>query len=150
MTIPSLPQSPGTDPYQRRLIAAENRVRRYCGWHISPVIEQTVVLDGSGSTALFVPTLKLRSVTACKVNGVDVDPATLEWSEDGFLRRSCGWPDRLRSVELTIEHGFEEAPEVAELIMEILFSPIGYRIVTHWRLHSVGQEYLDFIGKGEK
>ena len=39
---------------------------------------------------------------------------------------------------------------VAELIMEILFSPIGYRIVTHWRLHSVGQEYLDFIGKGEK
>lgn len=119
MTIPSLPQSPETDPYQRRLVAAENRVRRYCGWHIAPVVEQTIVLDGSGSVALFVPTLKLRSVTACKVNGVDIDPTTLEWSEDGFLRRACGWPDRLRSVELTIEHGFEEAPEVAELIMEI-------------------------------
>ena len=39
---------------------------------------------------------------------------------------------------------------VAELIMEILFSPIGYRIVTHWRVHSVGQEYLDYIGKGDK
>lgn len=119
MTIPSLPIIPETDPYQRRLIAAENRIRRYCGWHIAPVIEQTVVLDGSGSTALFVPTLKLRSIASCKVNGVDVDPATLEWSEDGFLRRACGWPDRLRSVELTIEHGFEEAPEIAELIMEI-------------------------------
>ena len=39
---------------------------------------------------------------------------------------------------------------VAELIMEILFSPIGYRIVTNWKNHSVGQEYLDHIRKGAK
>ncbi|MBR5467859.1 MAG: VUT family protein [Firmicutes bacterium] len=38
---------------------------------------------------------------------------------------------------------------VAELIMEIIFSPIGYRIVTRWREHSVGKEYLEFVGKGE-
>lgn len=31
---------------------------------------------------------------------------------------------------------------VAELIMEILFSPFGYRIVTKWKTHNVGQEYL--------
>lgn len=37
----------------------------------------------------------------------------------------------------------------AELIMEILFSPIGYRIVTNWKKNSVGKEYLDHIGKGE-
>ena len=37
---------------------------------------------------------------------------------------------------------------IAELIMEILFSPIGYRIVTNWRKNSVGKEYLDHIGKG--
>ena len=34
---------------------------------------------------------------------------------------------------------------VAELIMEALFSPIGYRIVTKWKKESVGREYLDFI-----
>ena len=39
---------------------------------------------------------------------------------------------------------------VAELIMEILFSPIGYRIVTNWKANSVGKDYLDYIGKGAK
>ncbi len=37
---------------------------------------------------------------------------------------------------------------VAELIMEIIFSPVGYRIVTKWKANSVGKEYLEFIGKG--
>ncbi|MBQ2755346.1 MAG: VUT family protein [Oscillospiraceae bacterium] len=37
---------------------------------------------------------------------------------------------------------------VAELIMEILFSPIGYRIVTKWKQHNVGQEYLSHINGG--
>lgn len=31
---------------------------------------------------------------------------------------------------------------VAELIMEILFSPIGYRILMRWKEHNVGEEYL--------
>ena len=34
---------------------------------------------------------------------------------------------------------------VAELIMEVLFSPIGYRITKNWEAESVGKEYLDFI-----
>lgn len=39
---------------------------------------------------------------------------------------------------------------IAELIMEIIFSPIGYRIVTRWKAKSVGKEYLDYIGKGSR
>ena len=38
---------------------------------------------------------------------------------------------------------------VAELIMEIVFSPIGYRITKKWRENAVGKEYLDCIGKGK-
>ena len=34
---------------------------------------------------------------------------------------------------------------VAELIMEMVFSPIGFRIVTKWKKNSVGKEYLDYI-----
>lgn len=34
---------------------------------------------------------------------------------------------------------------VAELIMEILFSPLGYRIVTKWKKNAVGKEYLDYM-----
>lgn len=37
---------------------------------------------------------------------------------------------------------------VAELFMEVLFSPFGYRIVRKWKQHNVGKEYLDYIGGG--
>ena len=36
---------------------------------------------------------------------------------------------------------------VAELIMEIAFSPIGYRITKKWNDESVGKEYLEYIEK---
>lgn len=38
---------------------------------------------------------------------------------------------------------------VAELIMEVVFSPIGYRITTKWREANVGKEYLDHINGGK-
>jgi len=38
---------------------------------------------------------------------------------------------------------------VAELIMEIAFSPIGYRLVKKWKANNVGSEYLQYIEKGE-
>lgn len=36
----------------------------------------------------------------------------------------------------------------AELAMEVLFSPIGYRVVKSWRARRVGREYLAYIGGG--
>lgn len=38
---------------------------------------------------------------------------------------------------------------VAELVMEILFSPFGYRIVTKWKKHNIGQEYLTYMSGGK-
>ena len=38
----------------------------------------------------------------------------------------------------------------AELIMEILFSPFGYRIVINWKKHNIGQEYISLINGGKK
>lgn len=37
---------------------------------------------------------------------------------------------------------------VAELIMEVVFSPIGYRITKKWRRRAVGKQYRDLIKKG--
>lgn len=34
---------------------------------------------------------------------------------------------------------------IAELIMEILFSPLGYRILMRWREQNVGEEYLIYV-----
>ena len=36
---------------------------------------------------------------------------------------------------------------VAELIMEVAFSPIGYRITKKWQAEEVGREYLIYTGK---
>ena len=33
----------------------------------------------------------------------------------------------------------------AELIMEIVFSPLGYKVVTKWKERHVGQEYLTYM-----
>ncbi len=34
---------------------------------------------------------------------------------------------------------------VAELLMEVVFSPIGYRIAKKWKAEGVGKDYLDFL-----
>lgn len=41
---------------------------------------------------------------------------------------------------------------VAELLIEIAFSPVGYRLTTRWKAENVGKEYFDYIKKesGEK
>lgn len=39
---------------------------------------------------------------------------------------------------------------VAELIMEIAFSPVGYRITQRWQSESVGKEYLDYKEKEKR
>ncbi len=39
---------------------------------------------------------------------------------------------------------------VAELLMEILFSPIGYRITKRWRAENVGADYLNYIEGNRK
>jgi uncharacterized PurR-regulated membrane protein YhhQ (DUF165 family) len=39
---------------------------------------------------------------------------------------------------------------IAELIMEIIFSPIGYRITKKWQAESIGKEYFDYIEGASK
>lgn len=37
----------------------------------------------------------------------------------------------------------------AELIMEIIFSPFGYKIINNWKKCGIGKEYLQYVGGGE-
>lgn len=117
MEIPSLLSAGSAKP--TNLEAAEAAVRSYCGWHIAPAVIEDVVLDGTGTRSLFLKTLRLRNVLAAEVSGVLVDPLSLEWSEAGFLRAPGIFPDRLRSVKLTIEHGFDSVPDVAQIVRDI-------------------------------
>ena len=38
---------------------------------------------------------------------------------------------------------------VAELLMEVLFSPIGYKITKKWKAEGVGKAYFDFVKEGK-
>jgi hypothetical protein len=119
MAVPSILSTPSADPATDDLAAAEAIVRNYCGWHIAPVINEDLVLDGTGTASLFVKSLRLLNVTAATVDGTVLDTATLEWSEAGYLRITGAWPDKLRSVALTIEHGFDDVPDVVSVIRSI-------------------------------
>ncbi|MBE6114130.1 MAG: VUT family protein [Erysipelotrichaceae bacterium] len=38
----------------------------------------------------------------------------------------------------------------AELIMEIVFSPFGYKILMKWKEHEVGREYITYVNGGKQ
>lgn len=119
MEIPSLLQTGSASQPANNIAAAEAIVRRYCGWHVAPVIIEDLILDGSGTNTLFLRTMHLRDIISAEVSGTTLDVSTLEWSQAGYVRLPGGWPDRLRSVKVTIEHGFDEASDVAQIIRDI-------------------------------
>lgn len=95
---------------QRALDAALARVRRFCGWHVSPVMEQTFSVRGGGWNYIVIPTLKVASITSITENGqtVDLDDVEQYSGEPGVIyKKNCGrWCGR---VEITVDHGFTAA-----------------------------------------
>jgi hypothetical protein len=110
--------TPGPSRLQEYLAGAEQAVRAYCGWHVAPILEESLTLDGSGTNTLFIPSLRVVSVTAINNGGQELDPATLEWSADGYARlpEYQTWTDRLRGVTLQLRHGHGAAPDIVEII----------------------------------
>lgn len=86
-------------------------IQEECGWHVAPVVEHTLTLDGNGAPVLALPSLRVVEVLSVFVDGVDVTD-DVQWSEAGLLRRkSCRvFPKRYRSVVVTLRHGFDSMP----------------------------------------
>lgn len=109
-----------TDETQRLLDTALVHARRYCGWHVSPVVESVMVMDGSGGTELFPPTRKIVELTevindgvALEVGGsgsgaatpVVVVPAAAPWK---LVLTTGTWSTEYSGIELTLTHGYTE------------------------------------------
>lgn len=97
-----------------RLGVASGAVRSYCGWHVAPVVDEKVILDGRGGTVLDLPTLRLVSLDEVRVEG-EVVP-NVEWSQDGMLRGE--WPDRWRSIEVDMHHGYEVPADLLGVVVD--------------------------------
>lgn len=95
---------------------ASGLVRDYCRWDIYPQADVTFTVDGSGTSVLLLPTLKLVAVEEVRVLGEVIDPDDYEWSESGLLVRAAGWPARLRAVDVDCTHGYDPVPDTVALV----------------------------------
>lgn len=100
------------------LKAAHGAVRRFCSWHVAPIVEQTMALDGSGGRDILLPSLRVVELVSVMNDDVDVT-ADVDTSRAGMLRlqRGC-WTSRFGRVSVSLRHGYdlEEVPEVAAII----------------------------------
>lgn len=113
LTNGALPDSP-----QFWLDAAHAAVRRFCGWHVAPVITEELTLDGNGSRSILLPSNRVTAITSVVEDGTPV--TDFDWSESGALEKVGGsWSRRKRSLVVTLTHGFDEASDVAGIISGI-------------------------------
>lgn len=111
----------------RLLATGLGLARRYCGWHVTPVIEDDVVtVDGPGGPLLVLPTLRLIELTALTEDGIDADLDQIAVSARGLVRKRHGytggrtgwyWSEQFGGIEATMTHGFAEAPEWQSAIL---------------------------------
>ncbi len=109
--------TPGLDSVVQR---AEAAVVAYCGWHIAPQVSETLVLDGSGTGLLQLPTKHVVAIDRVSLLGVDLEADLYDWSRVGLIqiRSPRGmFPRRYQSVEVDLTHGHESTPPDLETVV---------------------------------
>jgi hypothetical protein len=104
------------------LNAANAAVRRECGWHVAPVITETLTLDGKGGTSLLLPSQRVIALGSVLNDGEDVTSRVRFSRTSGVLTLADGrWCDNVGSIVVTLTHGhtLEEVPDVAALIVTL-------------------------------
>jgi hypothetical protein len=120
---------PRVEPLLR---GASAGLRRWAGWHIAPVLEETLTGDGPGGRLLILPTGRLLSVVSVDNAGETVDSSTVDASKSGMLELQAGvWSARFGSVSVRVRHGWDLAgvPDISQIIKQAvamaLASPMG-------------------------
>jgi hypothetical protein len=113
------------DP-QSLINQATSDVRGYCHWHVTPSIAETLTLDGSGTGTLILPSLHVAAVTSVTYDGVLLAADDYTWSPIGVIELAprgpyfagvCRWSSGLGRVVVVMTHGFDEAPDLAGVIL---------------------------------
>lgn len=105
-------------------------IRTRCGWIVAPTTTETLELDGYGGDTIHVPSLHIVEVEELQFDGLTVPPADYRVSKRGMIRMKRGEvPDEFDSIRIRLTHGFESAPDVAQVCLQLclngLSSPMG-------------------------
>ena len=93
---------PTPDMFEGISPEAQQAIRAFCGWHVAPSVEETLVLDGPGSGVLHLPSLHVTDVLEVLNDGTPIqDP---EWSAAGLIRGP--WTTKFRGVRVRLVHGY--------------------------------------------
>ncbi|WPM94258.1 head-tail adaptor [Arthrobacter phage Marchesin] len=122
-----------SDPRVQPLLdGASAGLRRFAGWHIAPVLEETLVGDGPGGRLLVLPTGRLVSVVSVDNAGETVDITTVDASAAGMLELQSGWwSSRFGAVSVRVRHGYDlaDVEDVRQIVKQVtsnaLSSPMG-------------------------
>lgn len=116
VTTTDLPTGAGA-PTAADLEAMSDSIRQYCGWHIAPVVHETITLDSNGAATLVLPTLRLQDVLGVRFwNGTTMVPLTgwdarTGWSEQtSAIHYHGGFPEGRRRLEVDVVHGYTRTP----------------------------------------
>lgn len=120
--------------------AASEQIRRICGWHIAPTIEQTLVLDHAGGPVLYLPSLRVVDVVSLKNHRTGIELSNWHWSGAGMVEGS--FPRGFRSIEVTLEHGYAECP--ADLL-----PVVAARTQRRVMQESLGSRSVSFSSEGD-
>jgi hypothetical protein len=121
------------------LAVATDTVRNYCQWHIAPPITETNELPIQPDGTIMVPTQCLTDVADVTINGLQINPATYQVHQEGWIsqiqQNYQAWPlwpldndHKLREypsatgrfATVTYTHGYASTPPaVAGVIAEL-------------------------------
>lgn len=103
------------------LSAAHAALRRFCGWHVAPVITETLTLDGSGGKTLLLPSKRIVSIESVISDGVDVTDRVEVSKNAGMIEFGGHWSRKLGGIVIELTHGYEvdEVLDVSALIVTL-------------------------------
>ncbi len=101
-------------------------VRRYCGWHVTPSMSETITLDGSGVGMQILPSLHVTGITSVTYDGTLLSATDYAWSPNGVIEYVAAglyfagvsrWSTGLGKVVVVFTHGYTDAPDLAGVIL---------------------------------
>lgn len=105
------------------IASASAAIRAWCGWHVAPVLDCSITLDGEAGD-IWLPTNALASVTSAKVGGEDV--TVTGSNRRGRVRlehKTCG----LGNVAIDYVAGYDVAvcPDLMGVVVQRVMSSVA-------------------------